>query len=112
MSYHQQLKMFLEQAKTDKLKYSHYINKYLGLKVSVSFGQGNTAQIPWIAFLKEPNTVRNGIYPVYLYYKDYDLLILSYGVSETNKPNQKWKIDDTKTIREYFKEKYSIKPYK
>lgn len=110
MSYHQQLKMFLEQAKTDNLRYSHYDNKYRGLNVSVSFGQGNKAKIPWIAFLKEPNTVMYGIYPVYLYYRDYDLLILSYGVSETNEPIQKWKVGDTIAIGEYFKKEYSEIP--
>ncbi len=110
MSYHQQLKMFLEQAKTDNLRYSHYDNKYRGLNVSVSFGQGNKAKIPWIAFLKEPNTVMYGIYPVYLYYRDYDLLILSYGVSETNEPIQKWKVGDTIAIGEYFKKVYSEIP--
>ena len=110
MNYHQQLKQFLEQARTDNLTYGHYKNTYRGLNVKVGFGQGNAARIPWIAFLKEPNTVRNGIYPVYLYYKDFDLLILSYGLSETNLPNQKWQISDPQTIGEYFEKEYSQKP--
>lgn len=105
-----QLKQFLDQAKTDELKYSHYIKEYSGLKVKVSFGQGNQARIPWIAFLKEGETVQNGIYPVYLYYKEFKLLILAYGVSETNKPTSSWQLKDRKTIKEYFSEKELIHP--
>ena len=41
----------------------------------------------WISFLKEPNTTSNGIYPVYLYYKEDDILILAYGISETTTPD-------------------------
>lgn len=110
MDYSKQLKNFLAQAKTDNLKTKHYESECLGTEVKVSFGQGNTARIPWISFLKKPNTTSNGIYPVYLYYKDFDLLILAYGVSETNKPSVDWDLYDKKTIREYFEEKYSQKP--
>lgn len=106
-----QLKNFLEQAKTTNLKTKNYTPKYLETKVKVSFGQGGVAHIPWISFLIEPNKTSEGIYPVYLYYKEFQLLILAYGVSETLTPLVQWKLpENTKTIREYFKENFSKKP--
>ena len=66
-----QLKNFLEQAKTTNLKTKNYTPKYLETKVKVSFGQGGVAHIPWISFLIEPNKTSEGIYPVYLYYKEF-----------------------------------------
>lgn len=110
MSYHDQLKIFLAQAKTDNLKTKHFDSNYKGLEVKVSFGQGNTAKIPWISFLKKPNTTSDGIYPVYLYYKDYEILILAYGVSETNIPKLDWNLVDKQSISEYFEKRYSEKP--
>lgn len=111
MGYFQELKKFLAQANTNDLKTKHYISEYLGTKVKVSFGQGGSARIPWISFLREPNTTSNGIYPVYLYYKDFNILILAYGVSETNSPLTNWPNGDSKqTILEYFKDQYSKKP--
>jgi len=80
------------------------------LDVKVSFGQGNSAKIPWISFLKKPNTTSNGIYPGYLFYKDFDILILSYGISETNVPDSKWNITNQQSIKDYFIENYSQKP--
>ena len=82
--YSKELLMFLDQAKTNDLKTKHYEKNYLGTKVKVSFGQGNAARIPWISFLKEPFTTSDGIYPVYLYYKNINKLILAYGRSEKN----------------------------
>ena len=105
MEYFDQLKMFLAQAKTEELTTSKYQKSFSDLKVKVSFGQGNQAKIPWIAFLNNVDTVQDGIYPVYLYYKDQNILILAYGVSETNKSSRFWKISDPKTISKYFSEK-------
>lgn len=102
MEYTKQLLLFLEQAKTDRLKTKHFINSYEDLLVKVSFGQGVPARIPWISFLKSPNKTSKGIYPVYLYYKEHDLLILAYGVSETNEPEINWNIKSD-TIKKYFK---------
>jgi 5-methylcytosine-specific restriction enzyme B len=110
MEYYNQLEQFLAQAKTDNLKTKHFESEFKETKVKVSFGQGNTAKIPWISFLKEPNTTSNGIYPVYLYYKDYDLLILAYGISETNKPQKKWDIRNKETINDFFKNNFGEKP--
>jgi len=108
--YSGQLLEFLEQAKIDNLKTKHYENSFNGTAVKVSFGQGVTARVPWISFLKEPNTTSNGIYPVYLYYKELNKLILAYGVSETNKPDSIWDIPNPKSISEYFEDNNLGKP--
>ena len=110
MGFYNQLEQFLKQAKTDNLKTKHFKSDFLDTKVKVSFGQGYPAKIPWISFLNEPNTTSNGIYPVYLYYKQYNLLILAYGISETKKPKQDCNVKNKKTIKEFFQEKFSKKP--
>ena len=110
INYNSELKKFLEQAKTNNLKTSGFYSEYNGFSVNVSFGKGNLAKIPWISFPKEPHTTSNGIYPVYLYYKEQNILILAYGVSETNIPGVKWNLDGEKSISEYFNEKYGKKP--
>lgn len=96
------INQFLEQAKTNNLKTKQYPKRYGALKVKVSFGAGNQAEIPWIALLKEPNKVTEGIYPVYLYFKKEHKLILAYGLSETNNPTTIWNIEDPTTITNYF----------
>ncbi len=111
MSYHSQLQQFLAQAKTNNLATKHFANEYLGTRVKVGFGQGNTARIPWISFLRGSNKPTNGIYPVYLYYKDQELLILAYGISVTNIPQLSWNITDKISIENYFKEKYNQTPF-
>src|SRR5690606_3196322 len=50
-----------------------------------------------------------GIYPVYLFYKKHQLLILAYGVSETQTPNNEWE-NPKESIREYFEKKKLGKP--
>lgn len=109
-SFPEQLFKFLKQAKTDNLKTKHFTNKYKGTIVKVSFGQGVTARVPWISFLKEPNTTSKGIYPVYLFYKELNKLILAYGISETNEPSEGWDIQNPKTISDFFSEKNLGKP--
>lgn len=108
--YSDQLIEFLKQAKTDNLKTKHYRKDYLGTKVKVSFGQGVSARIPWISFLKEPFTTSEGIYPVYLYYKNEEKLILAYGISETKNSQVQWKINKPETIKEFFKKNSLGKP--
>ncbi len=103
--YSEQLINFLKQAKTNNLKTKHFVKVYNGTKVKVSFGQGVSARIPWISFLKEPFTTSEGIYPVYLYFKNIDKLVLAYGVSETNKPQKDWELNNPIMIKDYFKEK-------
>mgnify|MGYP000070698526 CR=1 FL=1 len=108
--YSEQLIEFLNQAKTDNLKTKHFRKAYLDTKVKVSFGQGVSARIPWISFLKKPFTVSEGIYPVYLYYKNEDKLILAYGISETKKTQIEWKINNPNSIKEFFRENSLGKP--
>lgn len=103
---------FLKQAQTDNLKTKHFNMRFLGTSVKASFGQGTVAKIPWISFLIPPNTTSNGIYPVYLLYKEQNILILSYGISETNVPKRRWSIPNAETIKSYFNRVYKIDPYK
>jgi len=111
--FYDQLLLFLEQAKTDNLKTKQYLKEYAGTKVKVSFGQGTTARVPWISFLLPPHTTSSGIYPVYLYYKNLDLLILAYGVSETNSPDMQWnEIVSEGTIKEYLEQQVGQTPEK
>lgn len=110
MNYYKELTKFLEQAKTTNLSTSDYRNDLDGLSVKVSFGKGNQARIPWIAFLNNIDTVQEGIYPVYLFYKEKNILILSFGLSETNKPKRKWNISNSKTIDQFFQENNLGKP--
>lgn len=100
------LEPFLNQAKTNNLKTKHFLNKFENLKVKVSFGQGALARIPWISFLAEGQSTANGIYPVYLLYKEDNLLILAYGISETHKPEINWEFEKKPIkIKDFFKEK-------
>lgn len=110
MNYFDELKKFLSQAKTTELGTSGYKNTFQGLSVKVSFGKGNQARVPWIAFLNNTDSVQEGIYPVYLYYKEKDLLILAYGVSETHPTIRKWNISNVKTIDQYFADNNLGKP--
>jgi len=77
-------------------------HEYKNLKVDVSFGIGRATVIPWISFLEKGQTTSNGIYPVYLYYKQHKILILAYGISETTAPKVNWNIDKSKSIESYF----------
>lgn len=109
-NYSKELFSFLEQAKTDNLKTKHYQKSYKDTNIKVSFGQGNSAKIPWISFLKKPFTTSDGIYPVYLYYKDINKLILAYGKSETNRPEAQWNVSNPQSISEYFQDNFINKP--
>ncbi len=110
-SFYDPLLKFLKQAKTDNLKKQGYPSSYKELDVQLSFGVGNTAKVPWIAFLRPPNKVSEGIYPVYLYYKQQRLLILAYGVSETTTPASSWDLpSETRTVKQWFEEELDTVP--
>jgi 5-methylcytosine-specific restriction enzyme B len=102
--YYSELDKFLKQALTSDLGTANYKSKFKGFKVKVSFGKGNQARIPWIAFLNDIDTVQEGIYPVYLFFKEKKTLILAFGVSETFSSKRKWNISNVKSIREFFEE--------
>ena len=85
---------FILQSHTDNLKTKGlYPEQLFDLKVKVSFGQGNTAQIPWISILGPGMSTSNGYYPVYLYYKEQNILVLSYGISETVEYQDPWSFE-------------------
>jgi 5-methylcytosine-specific restriction protein B len=78
------------------------LREFKKLKIEVSFGIGRANAVPWISFLGNGQTTSNGIYPVYLYFKEKKVLILAYGVSETNHPKSNWRLQDPITIESYF----------
>ena len=100
------LSKFISQSSTGDLKVLNYPKNWNGLKMKLSFGMGSPARIPWIAFTAPDMQVSKGFYPVYLYYKDYDTLILAYGISETEEFSTSWPTDimnSKQTIKSFFK---------
>ena len=93
------LKNFIKQTQTDSLKTKDYPKEFLNLKMKVSFGQGALAKVPWVALRAPDMPVSNGYNPVYLYYKEQNILVLAYGISETHIPEVSWTKDihETKT---------------
>lgn len=100
---------FLSQSQTDNLKTSEYYDKeYSGLNMKVSFGMGIPARVSWIAFYSDEMKVSDGFYPVYLYYKAKQTLILAFGISETYEYGSSWSrttLEGAKTIEEFFDQK-------
>lgn len=102
---------FLEQSSRGDLSVRDYPQQYRGLEVKVSFGKGNIARIPWIAFLAEDQAVSEGIYPVFLFFRDQRALALCYGVSETNRSRHAWTgVDARETVEEWFKREFNRTP--
>jgi hypothetical protein len=81
---------FILQAHEGNLKTSAYPKEFDNLKMKVSFGMGMAARIPWISFTAPGVSVSHGYYPGYLYYKDQNILVLSYGKSETSEYPVGW----------------------
>ena len=99
------LRKFIKQSSTGDLKILDYPKNWNGLKMKVSFGMGAPARVPWIAFTAPDMQVSNGFYPVYLYYKDFNTIILAYGISETEEFSTSWPIDimnSKQTIASFF----------
>ncbi len=98
------LQKFLIQAEAgNDMKVKEYPKEFNGLLIKVSFGYKSFARIPWISFLAEEQTTNNGIYPIFLYFKSQNLLILAYGVSENKYSSSGWNLPtDVTTIRNYF----------
>jgi 5-methylcytosine-specific restriction protein B len=95
---------FVAQAReATSLTTQGYLGEYRGMDVKVSFGKGNFARVPWIAFLAGGQTVSLGIYPVLLYYKAQEKLLLCFGLSEENVPRATWaKLEDKTTVNDWF----------
>ena len=96
---------FVIQSKTDNLKWSSYPKEYQDLNMKVSFGQGVPARVSWISFLAPEMQTSNGFYPVYLFYKNQNKLILAYGISETSEYPTTWPdeiINNHQKINDYI----------
>jgi 5-methylcytosine-specific restriction protein B len=105
------IEKFIKQGNTNNLKTSTYPKEYRGLQIKVSFGQGVPARIPWIGLLKSPNTIQKGIYPGFLYYKEFNKLVLSYGVSETDESEFKWNnTENLTTIKDWHIKEFNKSP--
>nr|WP_246856131.1 DUF3578 domain-containing protein [Vibrio crassostreae] len=104
LDFYPELERFISQAKTKNLKTKEYLRSAYDLSVKVSFGQGAPARIPWISFLGKGQLTSNGIYPVYLYFKEPNILLLSYGISEENTPTVMWPVSNEQTNGDYLKE--------
>ena len=99
------LTTFVIQSKTDNLKWSSYPKEYQDLNMKVSFGQGVPARVSWISFLAPEMQTSNGFYPVYLFYKNQNKLILAYGISETSEYPTTWPdeiINNHQKINDYI----------
>jgi 5-methylcytosine-specific restriction protein B len=103
---------FLKQAEAaDDLSTKAYPKTYRGLQIGVSFGKGNFGKIPWISFLGYGQKTSEGIYPVYLFYRDAGVLILAYGISETHRPAHEWTdTEEAPTIREFLSSNFAKAP--
>ena len=99
------LNKFILQAQESDLKTSLYPKEWSDLRMRIGFGMGAPARIPWIAFIAPDMAVSKGFYPVYLYYKELNRLILAYGVSETEEYGKSWPaeiMNSTETITAHF----------
>lgn len=103
---------FLAQAgAANELSVQGYLSKYRGLDVKVGFGKGNIARIPWIAFLAKGQAVTNGIYPVFLMFREEKALLLCYGLSEEKDSGQTWgDIGGSQTVQTWFKKRFGRNP--
>jgi len=99
------LDLFVIQSHEGDLKTSAFPKEWEDLRMKVSFGMGAPARVPWIGFLAPEMKISSGINPVYLYYKDLKILVLAYGISETEAPTQSWPaevINSTQTIEAFL----------
>ncbi len=100
ISIEQVLTEFIIQANEGGLKTSKYPKEFLDLKMKVSFGMGMAARVPWISLTAPGMSASNGYFPVYLFYKEQNALVLSYGISETSEAAVNWttEIQETKPL--------------
>lgn len=73
---------FVKQAGTANLKTKDYPRELLDLRLRVSFGMGTQSRVPWVQIVSPDMPTTNGYYPVYLFYKEQNVLILAYGIGE------------------------------
>tara|TARA_B100000035_G_scaffold285740_1_gene269522 strand:- start:3028 stop:3936 length:909 start_codon:yes stop_codon:yes gene_type:complete len=112
---------FLLQTTTTNLKTKGlYPNEIEDLSVKVSFGMGAPTHVPWITFCGPGMSTSDGYYPSFLYFKKQNILILSFGISETVPQDVSWNSDvhdNSQKISEFlegafrYKDSYVYKHY-
>lgn len=83
-----EINIFIQLANTNNLKTKELKTQIVennsdiigNFHVTVSFGKGNVTNIPWISVSRFEDYKEDG--PVFLYYKNKNVLILSFGVKE------------------------------
>ncbi len=102
------LNCFVQQSLSGDLKTATYPKEWGPFHLRISFGMGAPARVPWIAFVSTEMKVSNGFYPVYLYYKELNTLVLAYGISETEDFGETWPVEiinSRQTITSFFDKK-------
>jgi len=91
------LKLFLKkciqskkQNTTSGLKPSDIKGEVNGFKMKASFGSGKLVKKPLLAFLKDDNTISNGIYPLIIFEPSLNEFVICKGISFDNKPSIQW----------------------
>jgi 5-methylcytosine-specific restriction enzyme B len=97
------LTKFLDQSQAANLKTADYMKSYKGLSIVVSFGKGSLANVPWMAFVSQGTKPSKGVYPVYLLFKQFNILLLAYGESERLRSDEYWLLPEgTKSVPEFL----------
>lgn len=119
MSYFSELNNFLDFANNQTIGLGvvgledfneNYLKTYQDLKVKIGQGQGRAAHVPYITFLGTGQSIKKGFYPAYLYYRSLNILILAYGISETENPENSWDAENQIKISELFQQNNWGKP--
>jgi 5-methylcytosine-specific restriction protein B len=101
---------FLQQTQTSNLKTKGlYPESIYDLDIKVSFGMGTQTHVPWISTLGPGMSTSNGYYPVYLFFKKENILILAYGISETVDYEDPWNreiIESNKKIKDLLEKPF------
>ena len=104
------IEKFIAQSSTSDLTTRAYIKEAYDLKFKASFGMGAPARVPWMTLLHTGQKTSEGIYPGYLLFKKENILLLTYGTSEENKPPITWPELSAPTVKEYLQTHYDTKP--
>ena len=104
------IEKFIAQSSTSDLTTRAYIKEAYDLKFKASFGMGAPARVPWMTLLHTGQKTSKGIYPGYLLFKKENILLLTYGTSEENKPPITWPELSAPTVKEYLQTHYDTKP--
>ena len=108
------LEIFLEKCMQQKSETTTKGSKKLnidgiinGFTMKASFGPTKAKKRPLLAFLKDENTISNGIYPLIIFEPSLNEFIICKGISFDNKPDSKWVIntrDDVKFKNTKYKD--------